>query len=142
MVDESKAPDLIWAWEYKDNSPWGEQKPDLGSVINGAEYVKLSAVQADPAKFGVEQGVKIVAAAICNDGLIYSLPKPARHGDVLKAMDLMGIDAMAEGYPDAQGFLTSRGGFVKRRKAAGIAIKAGQITEPQWPPHLYSEDLW
>jgi len=43
---------------------------------------------------------------------------------------------------DAQGFLLSDGRFCRRKAAAGIAIKAGQIDELKWPPDLYSEDLW
>ena len=34
------APEKIWAWEYKGNTPWGEQKPDLNVVTNGAEYTR------------------------------------------------------------------------------------------------------
>jgi hypothetical protein len=41
-----------------------------------------------------------------------------------------------------QGFYTSAGRFVDRVEAVEIAKAAGQITEPKWPPQLYSEDLW
>lgn len=34
------APERIWAWEYKGNSPWGPIKPDLDVVTNGAEYIR------------------------------------------------------------------------------------------------------
>jgi len=36
----TEAPEQIWAWEYKGNSPWGPIKPDLNVVTNGAEYIR------------------------------------------------------------------------------------------------------
>ena len=41
----SEAPERIWAWEYKGNSPWGPIKPDLDVVTNGAEYVRADMLQ-------------------------------------------------------------------------------------------------
>jgi aryl-alcohol dehydrogenase-like predicted oxidoreductase len=83
----------------------------------------------------------IVSAAVNAYGAIWSLPRPARHHDVLRAIDEAGLSAIAPG-PDAQGFLTSDGRFVDRKAAVRIALDAEQIKEPQWPPDLYSEDLW
>lgn len=42
----SDAPERIWAWEYKGNSPWGPVKPDLDVVKNGAEYIRADRVDA------------------------------------------------------------------------------------------------
>lgn len=87
---------------------------------------------------------KIVAAACKRWNLIFSLPRPARHHNVLWAMDADGYDpdemAQAE-----QGFTTSEGRFVGREEALLLAIENGQV-----PPdvaknrskQLFSEDLW
>ena len=85
---------------------------------------------------------EIVAAAVFGGGVIWSLPAPNRHHNVLWEMDRVGVDAILHGGPDAQGFVTSKGRFVTRDEAAEIAISAGQINSLQWPPYLYSEDLW
>jgi len=84
---------------------------------------------------------RIVAAAVHAYGATWSLPRPARHHDVLWAIDATGLSAIVPG-PDAQGFLTSDGRFVGREEGAAIAIAAGQIAGLKWPPYLYSEDLW
>lgn len=85
--------------------------------------------------------MKILAAAVNAYGMIFSMPRPARHHHILRAMDEAGLDAIAPG-PEAQGFLTSEGEFVDRYKAGRIAIDAGQIDGLSWPPDLFSEDLW
>lgn len=84
---------------------------------------------------------RIVAAAVAAYGAIWSLPRPARHGDILTVIHDAGLSAVVPG-PEAQGFLTSEGRFVGRREAASVAVRTGQIEAPQWPPDLYSEDLW
>lgn len=85
----------------------------------------------------------IVAVAINRAGEIWTLPKPARHHHVIKAMNdvhpAKGRLLVAEG---VQGFLTSAGRFVDRPEAAQIARQAGQIATLIAPPNLYSEDLW
>lgn len=81
----------------------------------------------------------IVAAAIRAGELIVSMPRPARHHTILEPFDkITGI--IVE--PDDQGFLTNDGRYVDRIEGAKIAIEAGQIGKLQWPPYLYSEDLW
>lgn len=71
---------------------------------------------------------------------IISLPRPNRHGDIIKHM----VEDL--GYEDAldwqQGFLTSSSRFVNRIEAANIAIESGQIDKLHWLPNLFSEDLW
>lgn len=84
---------------------------------------------------------RIVAAAIQIEGVTISLPKPARHGQVLHcAHRYLGIS----GGRETQGFLTSEGRFVNRIQARHIAHIAGQ--EPGntggQTPELFSEDLW
>ncbi len=83
---------------------------------------------------------RITAAAILTKQGVFSLPPPARHHTLIQA-------AASNNNPtikgqSGQGFVTNKGRFVDRIVAATIAISAGQITELQWPPRLYSEDLW
>lgn len=85
----------------------------------------------------------IIAAAIRTDHGVRSLPPPARHHTLAQA-ELLEYGPIPKGVSelDCQGFLTSERRFVDRREAAAIALSAGQVTELQWPPDLYSEDLW
>lgn len=86
---------------------------------------------------------RIVAAAVESNGLIFSKPAPARHHNVLRSMsEDFGIDAIEHGKPDNQGFLTNKGRFLGRIGAAALAKDVGQIERLQFPPFLYSEDLW
>ncbi|WP_376704732.1 hypothetical protein RQ479_08285 [Mesorhizobium sp. ISC25] len=82
---------------------------------------------------------RIVAVAIRHRGLVVTLPAPARHCDVLRPLYDLTKELVAL---RNQGFLTSNGRFVGRHEAAVVAVKAEQIRDPQWPPELYSEDLW
>ena len=82
----------------------------------------------------------ILAAAIRHDGIVYSVPKPGRHHNVIRIMNRrgMGPETMRE-----QGFLTNTGRFVDRKEACLIARAADQImlkTEPVGL--LFSEDVW
>ena len=79
---------------------------------------------------------RIVAVAVrTSAGVVYSLCDPYRHHNVLAFVDLK------LGHVE-QGFLDSDGEFVNRIDAAQIALESGQIKKLQWPPRLYSEDLW
>lgn len=83
---------------------------------------------------------RIVAAAIFQDGNVWSVPPPGRHHDVFAHMRKSGI----ENKPGAtQGFVTSTGRFVTRTRAMLIATKAEQIIKKTGPSHLlFSEDVW
>ena len=84
---------------------------------------------------------RVVAAAISVNGTVYSLPAPARHHDVIRHMRMeRGIGPQDETWE--QGFLLSDGRFARRKAAASVALRAGQIEKLNWPPNLYSEDLW
>ena len=82
----------------------------------------------------------IVAAAIRIDGVVHSLPKPARHHDIVQqATGPAGEDAL-------QGFIDDEHGFVDRYDAWIIAKRAGQLlarapTDGRGGT-LYSEDVW
>lgn len=80
---------------------------------------------------------RIVSVAIYH-GMILSMPAPARHFEVLRAM---GDDSLKHN-PKNQGFLTSEGRFVSREEAHTIAYRSGQCKNPDHPTQLFSEDLW
>ena len=84
---------------------------------------------------------RIVAAAIQWEGVTFSLPKPARHGQVLHSLEPILPDYAITHC--CQGFLTSEGRFVNRVQARQLAHMAGQEPgETGGQRDLYSEDLW
>ena len=87
---------------------------------------------------------RIVAAALRVNGEIWSLPPPVRHNHLTYAWSQSHwVDDGPTKMPKHDsGFLTSEGRFVERIEAVEIAVAAGQIDAPKWPPRLYSEDLW
>lgn len=84
----------------------------------------------------------VKAAAIRHNGVLYWLDPPARHGDVMGAIEAKGIGGPYGADPADQGFILSDGRYSRREWAGRIAIKSGQIKKLKWPPRLYSEDLW
>lgn len=74
-----------------------------------------------------------------SDGRVWTLPRPARHGDVVNAVyDETGGYSIRD---FEQGFTTDAGRFVTRAEAFVIAADAGQI--PKEDAHiLFTEDLW
>ncbi len=94
----------------------------------------------------------IVRAAILRDGGVWSLPRPARHHDVLALMRQCGLAQIAPPR-EVQGFLRDDGQFLDRKQAAEEAVACGQIANRpspdghprgyfNHPPDLFSEDLW
>lgn len=84
----------------------------------------------------------IVAAAIKQGKMTCSVPKPGRHGDVIREMAGAGIPIPINGQ---QGFLTSDGHFVDRVRAHSIAHDADQIirnSSGREHVELFSEDVW
>lgn len=78
----------------------------------------------------------IVSAALrLPSGAILSLPRPARHGCIMRAFDDPEVIAKSD-----QGFLTSDGAFVNRQLARIIAFTSGQVSTVGG--ELFSEDLW
>lgn len=80
----------------------------------------------------------IVAAAIKQGKLVYSVPRPGRHHNVMREMAAAGIPIPIIG---EQGFLTSDGLFVGRFEAKDIAVAAGQVGKTGMA-ELFSEDVW
>lgn len=95
---------------------------------------------------------RIVAAAVRLEGVVYSLPPPARHNTIIHNWpDILAPLARVRSAPGVtpvaiviargeQGFVTNTGRFVGRMQAAFIALFARQIPKLRGP--LYSEDLW
>ena len=78
-------------------------------------------------------------AAIWYRGRTYSVARPGRHHDIIRAMDIVGIDP-AHGH---QGFVTSAGRFVDRREARKIAESACRLlSAAEIGAELFSEDVW
>lgn len=82
---------------------------------------------------------RIIAAACELDGLIYTMPPPARHHDIVYKMPEGAARLACE-----QGFLTSTGRFLDRTVARYMAIDMKQVKDMSvlHPRHLFSEDLW
>ncbi len=93
----------------------------------------------------IRRGLRIVRAAIKTaDGVVHSLPAPARHSNLIPWV------AHEKGYgyvcQDQQGFLTSESTWVDREEAMRIARAANQLIprdgRPESAVWLYSEDVW
>lgn len=86
----------------------------------------------------------IEAVAIRCNGVLYSLPRPNRHWNVIgKIHAETGGGAIRK---DWQGFLDNDGKFLGRREARKVAARAGQlnVVRPKTSPLdiLFSEDVW
>lgn len=82
----------------------------------------------------------IIAAAIMHKGILYQLPIPARHHDIIHMIHTtVGKYVRSE---SVQGFIDDKQGFVNRILGGLIALDEGQIKELYAPPELFSEDLW
>jgi hypothetical protein len=81
------------------------------------------------------------AAIRHHDGVVFDLPRPKRHHDVISLMVHLGYPRPITG---AQGFVLSDGRFCDRETALRVAKQSGQLdgkvthSERQ----LFSEDLW
>lgn len=87
---------------------------------------------------------RITGVAITLDGIVYSLPAPNRHHNVIHyVIDVTDGDVR----PYVQGFITSSGEFLDRKQAMQLAMANGQLNRRPGEqfyqgPELYSEDLW
>ncbi len=84
-----------------------------------------------------------VAIRLASEGedpsLTVSLPKPYRHNMLIHLLYEQGIGSKMM-YD--QGFITDEGIFLNRKDGAIHALKAKQLDHLEFPPELYSEDLW
>lgn len=85
-------------------------------------------------------GTRIECAAVLYEGLVYWMPRPARHHDIAHRMHGLGLPPRAG---REQGFLTDTGRYVRRAPARAIAEGAGQLLPRAGRlVELYSEDVW
>lgn len=87
----------------------------------------------------VDDASHIVAVAVRANGLIISMPAPARHFNIMKSMPAKMARSVL---PSDQGFVTDTGHYVGREDALRIATAAGQLLKPTAHRELFSEDLW
>ncbi len=83
----------------------------------------------------------IKQAAIQIEKQIYTLPRPARHNDIIAYLIKLGFPKQVRNL-GIQGFITHKNVFVNREEASEIALKNMQCFSLIAPPNLYSEDLW
>ncbi len=88
----------------------------------------------------VSTTARIDAVAIkAPNGIVLTLPKPARHHDILHSLADLGCVVRGA----TQGFLTSEGKFVDRTEAWSIALAADQIfRDHHIKGKLFSEHVW
>lgn len=80
-------------------------------------------------------------AAIRYEGRVWSMPRPARHHNIVYMMART-EDLPPEAMHD-QGFVTSRGRYVDRYEARALAEAANQLLPGAYVlPQLFSEDVW
>jgi len=88
--------------------------------------------------------MRILTAAVkTSDDVIHILPRPKRHADIVHALwqakEYKSTIIIAKG---EQGFFADDGNFYNRKEAAKIAVDSGQINKLEYPPTLFSEDMW
>lgn len=83
--------------------------------------------------------MRILTAAIKANGMIITMPRPARHCNILAAMPAKMARAVL---PSDQGFLTDTGVFLRREEALDVAKHAKQLRKETAHRELFSEDLW
>lgn len=80
-------------------------------------------------------------SAIQVDGKTYAVLAPGRHNHVINKILTENPDVKTP-IVGTQGFITQDDRFVDRIEGARIALETGQIKQLNWPPELFSEDLW
>lgn len=88
------------------------------------------------------QSRRIVCAAIVSRDVMYSIPAPARHCDIVQHVLETTGQPIRE--PQEEGFLDDTGRFLDRRAAKIVAQQAGQILDNGVPQldELFSENVW
>lgn len=96
------------------------------------------------AKRAIEKApIRITGVAVCANDLIYAMPAPNRHCDIMFRLFAVNKELFNDKNTE-QGFITTTGEFVNRRQGLRLALAAGQVLEENLvaPPELFSEDLW
>jgi hypothetical protein len=76
---------------------------------------------------------------------VWSLPRPARHHDVIRAIAEVTGAATVDASGDDQGFLDADGRYLRRAEALQSAQANGQLKDGALGPSLgklFSEDVW
>jgi hypothetical protein len=81
------------------------------------------------------------ASACIYEGRTWTLPPPARHHHLLRAIRDDVAGEIDWGSVEC-GFLTTTGRYVDREEGARIALSSGQVEKLDAPPWLFSEDVW
>lgn len=82
----------------------------------------------------------IVGVALEYQGALHSLPRPARHHDIIQILYQVHKEMIV---PDTEGFMTSTGRYVLRKEALSIAKNANQLLPShEHPTELFSESVW
>lgn len=81
---------------------------------------------------------RIMAAGVRLNDHLHWLRPPARHHHILNELARLVGDRV---HAAEQGFLTTSGRFVDRKRAKEIAVAAGQVQDGGLR-ELFSEDLW
>lgn len=87
---------------------------------------------------------EITHVAIRFNGIVYSLPPPNRHHNIIwKIVEETGATHV-DSHGDDQGFLDSAGNYLTRKEALDNARFNGQLRDdrPIWNDELFSENLW
>jgi len=81
--------------------------------------------------------------AIVYQDVLYTLPRPARHCDIIAEINKNLVNRKAPKIGMVQGFLLSNDQFADRVESAKAALASGQIEKLKFQKHqLFSEDLW
>jgi hypothetical protein len=106
--------------------------------------VDTPAVQRMPVSLLMSARILAAAIRVNATGIVFSVPAPGRHHDVIRVMvHEHGIAPPIDHGRYEQGFTLDDGTFVRRKPAKHIARAAGQLL-PRASDHaeLFSEDVW
>lgn len=82
----------------------------------------------------------IIGVALEHEGVMHSLPRPARHHDIIQILYQVHKETIVA---DTEGFMTSTGRYVLREEALSIAKNANQLLPShEHPTELFSESVW
>lgn len=87
----------------------------------------------------------IVGVAVKSANMVYSLPEPNRHHNVLRLLTDLKLTRNYSG--EIEGFVDDKGKFLTRKEAYILASGNGQLkrlpgAQNYQGDELYSEDLW
>lgn len=122
----------------------------MGPKYPFVEFVFQSGAKATPVvKLRKQSWIRCAAIRRDVDGEIWSLPRPARHADIIYEMKSGKNGPRVSGFIGdsglggfTQGFLTGGGTFVDRQQAARIAGAARQLIASVRDGVLTTDEMW